>query len=303
MTTTGSKVCGACGTVGLEKKHTPGSLGIEILLWCCFFVPGIIYSLWRLMGRKVVCEACGSPNLIPVESPIGRKLLAETIEAAKKIQKKQGDIPIGSDKGGRNATDSSKQPMSIGKKLGLGCLGLLGIFVGIAIISTVIESVDSKSTAVPSSLNITVGGKRVNARFALVGHWRAKKNEFFNGEDNLFFSSKKITELGVRKNSLYLLSQRNPEALNFGTVTEFHPKNNKDPDDDNFTAGPYPYSISVDSKTNEISVVILDFGNNVWMKQDIHFKDNLKSYEATDYSSNGNAKDAVYTYIDAKTEP
>ena len=72
------KVCTACGHLGTPKTHTEGSILIEIILWCTFLVPGLLYSLWRMTsGRKIVCEKCGNSTLVPKDSPMGRKILAD----------------------------------------------------------------------------------------------------------------------------------------------------------------------------------------------------------------------------------
>lgn len=70
-------ICTSCGAVGNVKNHTPGSIWIEILLWCFFLVPGLIYTIWRYTQRGRVCAACGDKRLIPVGTPKGRALLAE----------------------------------------------------------------------------------------------------------------------------------------------------------------------------------------------------------------------------------
>lgn len=70
-------LCDACGTVGWPKSKTPGSFAIEIVLWFCFIIPGVIYSLWRMTSRKQVCSACGSPNTIPASSPKAQRILAQ----------------------------------------------------------------------------------------------------------------------------------------------------------------------------------------------------------------------------------
>lgn len=62
--------CKSCGHSGPSKNHTPGSLLIEIVLWICFIVPGLVYSLWRLSAKKAACSACGSLDLVPPNSPI-----------------------------------------------------------------------------------------------------------------------------------------------------------------------------------------------------------------------------------------
>jgi hypothetical protein len=63
------KHCMTCGTEAPTKKATRGSILIEIVLWLCFIIPGLIYSLWRLSSRKEVCSSCGSETLIPLNAP------------------------------------------------------------------------------------------------------------------------------------------------------------------------------------------------------------------------------------------
>lgn len=72
----GPMICPACGTRGTPATATRGSTGIELVLWLCFLVPGLIYSLWRLSSRYKVCPACKQPGMIPVTSPLGKKLSA-----------------------------------------------------------------------------------------------------------------------------------------------------------------------------------------------------------------------------------
>lgn len=77
----GGKVrhCMTCGVDDQAKSVTRGSLAIEIVLWLCFLVPGLIYSIWRLTSRYEGCAACGSKTLIPFDSPAAlahRKSLA-----------------------------------------------------------------------------------------------------------------------------------------------------------------------------------------------------------------------------------
>jgi len=68
-------VCTSCGTCAEPKTATKGSIFIEIILWCCFLVPGVIYSIWRLTTRHRACRACGANTLVPVDSPVGKKML------------------------------------------------------------------------------------------------------------------------------------------------------------------------------------------------------------------------------------
>jgi DNA-directed RNA polymerase subunit RPC12/RpoP len=48
---------------------------MEVLLWLCFIVPGIIYSVWRLASRYQGCQKCGSKRIIPVDSPTAKAAL------------------------------------------------------------------------------------------------------------------------------------------------------------------------------------------------------------------------------------
>lgn len=61
--------CMTCGVDAASKTRTRGSIGLEIVLWLCLIVPGLIYSVWRLTTRRQVCSACGAENIIPLDSP------------------------------------------------------------------------------------------------------------------------------------------------------------------------------------------------------------------------------------------
>lgn len=70
-------VCTACGHHGPSVATTRGSIWIEIVLWLFLIVPGLIYSLWRLSTRRPACASCGATTLVPGDSPVGRKLIAD----------------------------------------------------------------------------------------------------------------------------------------------------------------------------------------------------------------------------------
>lgn len=76
------RVCTACGHVGEPARVTKGSMGIELVLWLCFLIPGLIYSIWRLSTRHDACPKCGNANLIPKDSPMGQKFLRENMPEA-----------------------------------------------------------------------------------------------------------------------------------------------------------------------------------------------------------------------------
>jgi hypothetical protein len=67
--------CPNCGTTAQPTRVTKGSMGIELVLWLFFLVPGLIYSIWRLSSRYDACPACKSGGMIPVDSPRARAAL------------------------------------------------------------------------------------------------------------------------------------------------------------------------------------------------------------------------------------
>ena len=70
-------VCSNCGFQGRPKTFTKGSMLIELILWLCLIIPGLIYSLWRLISRFKACPQCQTPNMIPMDTPRGQKLIKE----------------------------------------------------------------------------------------------------------------------------------------------------------------------------------------------------------------------------------
>ncbi len=72
------KIYKDCGYKGTPVKITKGSILVELALWCCFLVPGVLYSLWRVDTRYDSCPLCGGATMIPLDSPQGRKLEKES---------------------------------------------------------------------------------------------------------------------------------------------------------------------------------------------------------------------------------
>ena len=66
-------VCKTCGTIQAGKRFS--SDRIELVLWLCGLVPGLIYLLWRRFLKNTACAACGSPALIDGDSPVGSMLV------------------------------------------------------------------------------------------------------------------------------------------------------------------------------------------------------------------------------------
>lgn len=70
-------VCTTCGYVGEPQRITKGSTLIELILWLSFLIPGLIYSIWRLSSKYDACPKCKGISMIPVDSPIGQKVIGE----------------------------------------------------------------------------------------------------------------------------------------------------------------------------------------------------------------------------------
>lgn len=72
-----SLICTNCGTRANGHIKNKGSSLIEIVLWLCFIIPGLIYSIWRRSNLPTICPACHTPSLIPIDSPIGQRLATQ----------------------------------------------------------------------------------------------------------------------------------------------------------------------------------------------------------------------------------
>lgn len=73
------KFCKNCGYMGEPATVTRGHFSIELLLWLCFILPGLVYSIWRLSSRYAACPKCDAPGMIPVSSPFAPPAAAEVV--------------------------------------------------------------------------------------------------------------------------------------------------------------------------------------------------------------------------------
>ena len=76
----GTHICAYCGYRGYQVIVTNGSFIIELFLWLCFIIPGLIYSFWRLASRERVCPSCNHKTMVLLSTPLGQKLQKEFYE-------------------------------------------------------------------------------------------------------------------------------------------------------------------------------------------------------------------------------
>ena len=94
-------ICTKCGNSKDFKKILQGNLAIEIVLWCFYLVPGLIYSIWRRSESNIKrqCDSCDSFDLIPIDTPKGKLLQKELSDSEnsetenKEIEGETGEKP------------------------------------------------------------------------------------------------------------------------------------------------------------------------------------------------------------------
>lgn len=67
--------CLRCQTKGIPKNYTPGNFGLELFAWLLFALPGLIYTIWRKAASYQGCPTCGAKELVPVDSPVAKRVL------------------------------------------------------------------------------------------------------------------------------------------------------------------------------------------------------------------------------------
>jgi hypothetical protein len=65
----GRKHCMTCGIDAVPAEENKGNGLIEIILWICFILPGLIYSIWRRTNVVEICPSCGARPMVPFASP------------------------------------------------------------------------------------------------------------------------------------------------------------------------------------------------------------------------------------------
>ena len=67
-------ICADCGSTIRPVKIWKGSFLLEVILFLCFIIPGLIYSAWRLSATKMGCPLCKSVSVFPLSGPKGKQL-------------------------------------------------------------------------------------------------------------------------------------------------------------------------------------------------------------------------------------
>ncbi|CAI2718679.1 hypothetical protein [Nitrospina watsonii] len=62
-------ICLTCGCQRTPINVRRGHVAIETLLWLCYIVPGVVYTLWRTLRRHDVCPKCRNPSIVKTTSP------------------------------------------------------------------------------------------------------------------------------------------------------------------------------------------------------------------------------------------
>ncbi len=67
-------VCASCGYKEKPLNYKKGSWKVEIILWICFLVPGLLYSIWRSYTAIKVCPLCKTATMISTKTAHGQRL-------------------------------------------------------------------------------------------------------------------------------------------------------------------------------------------------------------------------------------
>jgi hypothetical protein len=88
-------LCTHCGKRGYPVLAPRGHVFFEVILWVCYVVPGIIYSIWRRVRTKEVCPFCNHSSMVSSYSPKAKMLLAlANVKEVKKL-KNRNKLPVG----------------------------------------------------------------------------------------------------------------------------------------------------------------------------------------------------------------
>lgn len=67
-------ICADCGKKCNPIREKKGSSLILLILLLFMLIPGLIYMVWAMTGRRMVCPHCKSVRCIKLKTPRGRAL-------------------------------------------------------------------------------------------------------------------------------------------------------------------------------------------------------------------------------------
>ena len=142
------KLCTICGTVGNTKRSMKGSILTELFLWLFFLVPGLIYSIWRHTTVAQVCRNCGSPAVIPLDSPVARQMLASrgATGEAKAEAKPRAAMPVPRHESPNRFMYKAGQAWSNSPLLRLAAV-TFGILIGFVVVGAIVGQAGKSSSS------------------------------------------------------------------------------------------------------------------------------------------------------------
>ena len=60
--------CGRCGENVTAIKERKGNTLVLFVLLFLFVLPGLVYLVWMLSGRRLMCPKCFSRDVTPIEA-------------------------------------------------------------------------------------------------------------------------------------------------------------------------------------------------------------------------------------------
>lgn len=75
--------CNSCNNF-TPTAQLKGNSWIEVVLYLCYIIPGIIYSIWRRVGPPNVCPICKSATLVPAALAKPRGSLSNVVKREEK---------------------------------------------------------------------------------------------------------------------------------------------------------------------------------------------------------------------------
>lgn len=67
-------VCSSCSYKDKPIIYKRGSGTLEIVLWICGIIPGILYTAWRNYTAIMVCPNCETASMISTKTSYGQRL-------------------------------------------------------------------------------------------------------------------------------------------------------------------------------------------------------------------------------------